>query len=533
MRWPAESQSMKKTKPENKKPDTRVFKNDDWIHAEVVVGVIAVMAIVTFMPLTHYFFAQDDIVLMYRAWAAPGEALNEFFNGEPGQFRPLSKVGYFGLMYALFGLNPEPYHFATLIFHVLNIVLFFMLMRRLGIHKPGAIVASQLFALNLAFFHVMAWISCIQQIWGLNFVLASLVLGVDAMRRGSAGRMGASLAAYVLALACVEQTLGVPILLFMIGVLGLGADKRRTLDCLRELLPHFLAMVVYVVFIVLWKGAPTDGPYEAHYSGNIPLNLWIYLGWMYEFFAVLPSVMVRLEYQATLSHVVFGLLAMYHLFRRRFRWLAFSLAFFLVSLLPASLLVNHTFFLHTYIPSFGMLLLIALAVDDVFRSRVLRRAVLQIALLAVLMIGTFAVSYKQVRNAQLTVIQAAQGYLSSFVLRRARIAEKTFDALNKKSGDTSNVRQVYLVYGREEGREEATWNVANFRAAIGRGKLINLTYDNPDLVVHFKLIGDTISRFNGELSRLFVYGDFGNLLTYEEANASIGTDTTAVYDKRR
>jgi len=514
-----------------KKPRVRPASSGalrEWLDTRLLLAVVAVMAVVVFFPLTKYFFAQDDFVLMLRASSEPAAMLGEFFGGDPGQFRPLTKIGYFAPAYALFGLEPRPYHLVSLFLHVVNVVLFFVLVRRIGGGRVGAIVGAELFALSMAFFHVLAWISCIQQIIALSLLLVAMIAGVDLLRTGSRSALWLSLAAYVGSLLSLEQTYGVPILLVLIAVFGLGVQKRPFRAAVGRLWPHLAVLAVYVLFMGVWKKPPIDGTYAVHFGKNLAVNFVTYLGWTYEFWVVLPVVMLRHSIHLAPTHVVFAALVVYHLVRRRFAWVVFALAFFVLGVLPAIVLSLHTFYLHTYVPAFGLLLLIALLVDDVFALPWMRAPVVGMLGMAAILGGCFALSLAAARANERSVIREVPRLKSSFVLRRELIAKQALGDLKAKSDGRPEVKQVYMVYGRQENVENAVWNVRNFQEAIGKGAAIKLLYGKPKLDVRFKVVGDTIQAFNHQLSDLFVYGDFGNIFTREEASAVIGTDTTSV-----
>ncbi|MEJ2720207.1 MAG: hypothetical protein P8181_03575, partial [bacterium] len=115
------------------RPERQTKKAPTGGHPYVIVGLLALAAIVCFYPLTHYFFLQDDFILLDDAAFHPNIAFSAVFDSSPGLFRPLTKVAYFAFMYDLFKLNPVPYHLVSLLLHLVNIFLFFSLLRRFKI----------------------------------------------------------------------------------------------------------------------------------------------------------------------------------------------------------------------------------------------------------------------------------------------------------------------------------------------------------------------------------------------------------------
>ncbi|MCH7547948.1 MAG: hypothetical protein IH969_00155 [Candidatus Krumholzibacteriota bacterium] len=476
---------------------------------------IAGAIIVCFWPLADYFFAQDDFILLDKASSDAGTAFARFFSSTPGQFRPFSKVLYFAAMHSVFGLNAAAYHAVSFMLHIVNTLLVFALLRRCRVGAAAATCATAFFALNVAFFHVLAWISCIQQLLGLCFTLVAILFGIDALERGSKRALWISAGAYALALMSKEQTFGVPIVLILYR--HFLANRRATTlgQTLRAVWPHVVLFAAYAVLMGVWKGVPDEGPYRLSLGGNVFANVLTYFGWSFDFGVDLP-----LAYQPrttlSLTHGVGFVLVAYHALRRRFGVLAFGLGYFVLAILPVAFLSNHVFFLHTYIPAFGLVYLIGVALDDVFALSSFRaRTPANVLVVAVLLVAA-AVSWQGVR-ANIRDTMPQMRFPKSFVLRRAMIARHAWDHLLRKKGDTTGISDIYLVYGRESGRDKAKWNRENVEAALGQGSLGRLVYGNPDLNVHFMVVGDPGGDANLATSHIYYYDDWGNCYTPAEA----------------
>jgi hypothetical protein len=484
----------------------------------VYLGLLSLAVFVSFFPLLRYFFAQDDFVLMHIAVRDGWRAVTDFFSQAPGQFRPLSKAVYFGVMYRFFGLNATPYHAVSIILHVVNAILVFMLLRRVGITALASLIATTLFALSVAFFHVIAWVSCVQQLLGQCFMLASLLWGIDYLCSGSVVAKRMSVAAYVLALLCVEQTFGVPLILATYVFLDRGTaiswpQLRRTVDTLSV---HLALMVLYLVFIGVWKRVPQEGDYAFSLGLNVWVNLMSYLGWTLQFAAVLPTRMATGSVVWGVSHVALALLFVYHIVKRRGRELLFGLFYFLVAVSPALFLSDHAFYLHTYIAAFGLLYLIALVADDVLATRLFRPGRVRLAVLAIVLVTAAGVSIELVRrNEQYKMFDFLE-LQRSFVLRRASIARNIFDGILRTRPVGKSVQKVYMVYGREEGRDSARGNYRNVVAATGNGSLINLIYRRPGLPVIFEVVGDAIDKNDLREADVYFFDDFGDCKLMED-----------------
>jgi hypothetical protein len=486
--------------------------------ADIYLATLSIAVLLSFFPLLRYFFAQDDFVLMHVAARDGWNAVTDYFSQKPGHFRPLTKAAYFGVMHRLFGLNPGPFHAASIALHLVNNVLFFFLMRRVRISTAAALLATSLFALSVAFFHVIAWISCIQQLMGQCFMLASLVWGIDYLRDRRRRSQILSVVAYTLALLSVEQTFAVPAILVLYALLspGGGANLRSPRAILDRLSIHLVVMAVYIVFLGVWKTAPREGDYAFSFGLNVLVNLATYLGWTLNIAAALPSRMATGTVVWGFPHVALALLVAYNLVRKRWREVLFGFLFFLAAILPTLFLTNHTFYLHTYIPAFGIIYMIALAAEDVFALRRLRVDRTRLAVLGCVLLAMTAVSFVMVRKNEKYKMFGFLELQRSFVLRRATIAKKIYDGVTAAGPAGDNVQKVYMVYGREEGRDTAAWNRKNVVAASGQGSLINLIYEKPLLPVLFKVAGDKIDWEEQYVSDIFFFDDFGNSRPMEE-----------------
>ena len=486
--------------------------------AAAYLAVLSLLAVVCFFPLLTYFFAQDDFTLMLTAWRDGWGAVAEYFHQKPGMFRPLTKAVYFGAMHGIFGLNALPYHIVSIAVHLANTALVFALSGRLGLSRTASLVAATLFALNVAFFHVIAWISCIQQLLGLLFMLSALVWGIDfGNGRSPEGRWW-SLGAYVLALLSVEQTFGLPLILVVRAWLSPGAPGERT-GLRRAVLlyaPHVAVLVVYTLFMAFWKTPPSAGSYAFSLGGNVAVNMMTYLGWSLQFGASLPSWMQNEGVPWSISHLLVVILLAYLLIFGRWRETVFGLIVFVLAVFPMLFLSRHTFYLHTYIPSFGVLYLIAVVVDESRKARWFCKRTVQVAFLAVLLAAVSSLSFIMVRkNVEFRMFDDIEDMPRSFVLRRALIAKNAYDSLVAHEPFDEGVGQVYMVYAREDGKVDAKWNNDNVKAATGWGSLPPLVYGNPRLQTVFKLTGDAVGADVLADSDVYFYDDFGNCFAVE------------------
>lgn len=481
------------------------------------------LIVVCFYPLLGYFMGQDDLALLYRSNAEPARFLGSFFGHSPHHFRPLTKMVYFFLAYKAFGLNALAYHLVSLLTHLVNSLLVFTLLRRLRLTPAAAVLASTLFALHVAFFNVIGWICCIQQLAALLFMLLSMLLIIETMRRDSTWMQLLSLGAYLLAICSLEQTLLLPPIMLVLGLFGLAGPRSGLKRSAKLLWPHFVVLGLFIVFRLYWKPLPASGNYEIVWGANLWTNALTYLSVIYDFWG---NSIEGLKFTGAISvsHCLLAALVLYHLVWRRFGQVAFAAAFMMCALGPVLPLQQHTHHIHLYVPAFGAIFLLALAVDDLFsllRFTAIRTDAQRLlaAALAIAVMGPFF--YQAVRTNEQRTIAGSQERSSS-VLRRSMIAERTYRDLTEKAGDMAGVETIYLMSvpatarPRSPGTGIGADEFREFRSAVKNKLGIRLFFGDFDLDVRFISDRHIEDKLDKDRTRLFFYDRTGRCYTRRE-----------------
>lgn len=179
-----------------------------------------------------------------------------------GLYLPLTMLGYMG-EYALFGLNPEPYHIINLIIHLVNTLLVFVLIRRL---RPGVYVAALVafvFALHPMHVESVTWISELKDVLYSLFYLAGLLAWLRYTDKPSAGRYLATLGFFVLSL--FSKTIAVSFPLFLVAFDWYRGRKLLSKKVILEKIPFFaLSLAIGLLGIYFTQtGNDTSTPYIA------------------------------------------------------------------------------------------------------------------------------------------------------------------------------------------------------------------------------------------------------------------------------
>jgi tetratricopeptide (TPR) repeat protein len=233
-------------------------------------GLVALVTLVTFLPaLSSPFIGWDDgrnflANPQYRGLGR--DNLRWMFTAAyDGHYMPITWLT-FGVDYLLWGMNPRGYHLTSVILHVLNAVLFYVVSRRLlraafawrrsapGL-TWGAASAALLFAVHPLRVESVAWITERRDVVAGALTLLTILAYLEAEERGEPGRLHAgwywtAVGLFGLALLSKSIVVGLPIALLALDRYPL----RRACGCLRlvvEKIPFVLLSLAVAVLMIL------------------------------------------------------------------------------------------------------------------------------------------------------------------------------------------------------------------------------------------------------------------------------------------
>ncbi|MGD8238117.1 MAG: tetratricopeptide repeat protein [Armatimonadota bacterium] len=173
-------------------------------------------------------------------------------------YRPVPELT-FALDYSIWKLNPFGFHITSVLVHVANSVLVYLLAYGIFGTRRGAAFCAVLFAAHPIHVEAVVWAKARSAPLALLFMLAALLLYRRYAGRSSgaaaAALHGGSLAAFGLALGCKESAIVLPVLLAV--YLWCFVPRRRLPRLLLGLLP-FVGMAA--VFFAVRAGLPPS-PY--------------------------------------------------------------------------------------------------------------------------------------------------------------------------------------------------------------------------------------------------------------------------------
>lgn len=293
----------------------------------------------------------------------------------------------------LYGLNPYGHHLTSVLLHVLNTVLLFLLLGRLtGSLYRSAFVAA-MFALHPLHVESVAWVSERKDLLSaLFFLLALFSYAVYVTKRGVAGYV-AALCAFTFGLMAKPMIVTLPFLLFLVDWWPLGRFGKEPLRRLVLEKVPFLVLAACVSVITIYaqerSGALAhleDLPVMARLA-NMSVNYGRYIVktfWPHDlaFFYPLPRHVPAWQVVGATLLIV-GISVPVFRLARRYPYLAVGWLWFIGGLIPAIGLVQvgiqSTADRYTYLPLVGIFVIIAWGLPELFKGARQSRTLLPVA----------------------------------------------------------------------------------------------------------------------------------------------------------
>lgn len=196
--------------------------------------VCAVTALAYLGTLAFGFVYDDKPAIVDNASIRSWGSLSHYFvphlsvnaaSGASTFYRPIGLL-WLRLNYFCFGLNPAGWHFAMLAGHVLTTYLVFAVVKKLTTHRDTAAIAALLFGLHPVHTENVAWLSSVCDLLMSAFLIGSFLAYLKFRERTKTVLwMAASLLLFALALLSKETAAVFPLLIFGFAITSLTAQK--------------------------------------------------------------------------------------------------------------------------------------------------------------------------------------------------------------------------------------------------------------------------------------------------------------------
>ncbi|HEV8000324.1 MAG TPA: hypothetical protein VGP63_10620 [Planctomycetaceae bacterium] len=227
----------------------RQSSNGQRSSAADVFGCLALAALVlfVFLPTVGYGFVNWDdpwYVLdnpLITSWR-PANLWEIATKPAVRNYAPLTMFGYL-VQHSLWGTWAGGYHLVNVLFHAINAVLVYVLLRQLTASRFIAWMTAALFAVHPVQIETVAWISSFKGLLSGTFVLASLIcwLRPHPTRRNDAW----AIVFHGLGLLAKAVAITIPAVVFCYDVLVAG--KRAADAAARQVVPCLLAALVLLM----------------------------------------------------------------------------------------------------------------------------------------------------------------------------------------------------------------------------------------------------------------------------------------------
>ncbi|PWT81525.1 MAG: hypothetical protein C5B58_09755 [Acidobacteria bacterium] len=391
-----------------------------WFRRDWFLGLVLILfVILAYTPVWKAGFVWDDENILTANPCIVGPlGLKEIWTTSAADVCPLTLTTFWA-EHAFWGLNPLPYHVVNVLLHGLSAVVLWRAL--LSLRIQGAWLGAALWALHPVAVESVAWITEMKNTESGLFFLLSILFFVRWLRtKDLTGRTGGrwsyalSLLFAALAMAAKSSTVILPVVLCLCAWWIEGRWHWRNLA---KTIPIFL-MAMAASALSIWTqrlqlATVTDPQWARTWPQRLATAgdaVWFYLGkllWPHPLIANYPRWRIDAGQWVSCLPLLTVIVTLSIFWLRRAPWSRacfFAFAYFTVALLPALGLIDAYIFQYSfvfdhfqYLASIGPLALIGTALVRLLNFIVPRRAWLQSALGAGLLLIIGLASWQHTR----------------------------------------------------------------------------------------------------------------------------------------
>lgn len=374
----------------------------------VVLGVIAYAN-----SFSNPFIWDDENLIVNNPYIKDIRLIKSVFTKDLGYgtqfsnfYRPLQTLS-FELDYYLWGLNPFGFHLTNLLLHIgCALLIYFLFVQLLPEARRVALITALLFLTHPIQTEAVTYISGRADSQVSLFMLLSLIFYIKQSRKvwpRNITYLSLSVISFIFALLCKETSLILPLLILLYDM-SFSKDNLRFRDKLK--IRYSLFLLVTLIYILL-RTTVLNFLHRPLFLANTSLGLRmltgakifaLYLGLLLFPFPLhmersVPMVSSILDRGVLPSLILLIFLAILIVRSYRYSKICFFAGiWFFLNLLPVSNIVplNANMAEHwLYLPSAGFFLLIALAIDELFKQPKSTKGLAIILLIILLMFYSF------------------------------------------------------------------------------------------------------------------------------------------------
>jgi Tfp pilus assembly protein PilF len=403
---------------------------------------LALLTLVVYLPVHKHEFVRydDDVYVTNNPEVQSGLSWQgikwAFVTDHGANWHPLTWLSLM-LDCWLFGVKPGPLHLVNVLFHIANMLLFFIVFNRMTKALWQSAFIAALFALHPLHVESVAWIAERKDVLSTLFWLLTMLAYVRYVERSSAGRYILALIFFALGLLAKPMLVTLPFVLLLLDYWPLDrfSNSRFSIrDSIIEKLPFFFLSILssVITFLVQQKGGAVFSadivPFNVRLANAI-CSYFVYIEKM--FWPVRLAVLypysihgislVKVLLSATIL-VLVTVLVLYN-YRRR-KYLIVGWLWYLGTLVPVIGIVQvgvQAFAdRYTYVPLTGLFIICAFASADLLKNVPFKKYILATSATIILLACTI-----------LTTVQLIYWKDSSLLFERAlAVTENNVHILN-------------------------------------------------------------------------------------------------------
>lgn len=353
------------------------------------LALVLVTALAVYWPVRGFAFVNydDNAFIFENARMQEGLSLRNagwaFTVSIAANWHPLTTLTHL-VDCSLFHLDAGGHHLTNLLFHLVNVALLYLLLRRLTLSAGASLLVAALFALHPINVESVAWVSERKNVLSQLFFLLTLLAYAGYARSGSRRSYAAALALFAAGLMSKTMLVSVPVVLVLLDLWPLrraSVDSARSalrgiLRLLPEKLPFVaLSLAACVLTIVTQRDAQALTDLRslpvAERLGNAAASYLAYVGdLLVPVHLAVFYPRVNVEAWRALGAAALLVAATILAWRQRLRrpYLLVGWAWYLVALLPVIGIVQvgsqSRADRYAYLPLLGLFLILALLAEE-------------------------------------------------------------------------------------------------------------------------------------------------------------------------
>lgn len=252
----------------------------NWLKKYGLLFVLFLTAVVYIPSLSNGFTHLDDYVQVVNNGNIKSFGFANltaiFSSTSVGMYQPLTTLLY-ALTYQFFGSQAFGFHFLSLLFHLLNIILFFSLLKKFSIEPLKALLFTAIFAVHPMQVESVSWISAFSNLTYTLFYLLALICYRNFQLSNKRKAYGLVLLFFILSLLSKSTAVTLPLILLAFDYFENGKLTRN--NWLNKI-PFFLLSVFFGLIAI----------YSRESAGQLS-DLSVQFGWLDRIFLISHSIL--------------------------------------------------------------------------------------------------------------------------------------------------------------------------------------------------------------------------------------------------